>query len=154
MVARIPPDAFDVYFSLGPSRSYQAVAARFGVTKRAVTKHAVRAGWQQRLADLERKARERSDDKIVETLDSMNGRHLRMWQVVQGRALEALKAMPLKDAMAAVRALDLSVKGERVARGEPTERGALDIESVIRREYESWMRPVPGSAQHLDADGD
>ena len=34
---KIPPDAFDFYFSLGPPRSYQAVADKYGVTKRAVT---------------------------------------------------------------------------------------------------------------------
>ncbi len=154
-MARIPTDAFDCYFALGAGRSYQAVADKFGVTKRAITKCAAREGWQQRLGDLERKARERSDDKIVESLDAMNHRHLRMWQIVQGRALETLKSFPLKDAMSAVRALDTSVKGERIARGEPGERGEVSIESIVRREYEQWMRPaspagVTGSGTERD----
>ena len=34
---KIPTDAFDHYFSLGPGRSYQQVADRYGVTKRAST---------------------------------------------------------------------------------------------------------------------
>ena len=75
-MAKIPTDAFDFYFSLGPGRSYQAVADKVGVSKRAVTKCADREGWQARLHDLERKARERSDDKIVESIDAMNSRHL------------------------------------------------------------------------------
>ena len=47
---KIPPDAFDFYFSLGPPRSYQAVANKYGVTKRAVTNLAGREDWQRRLA--------------------------------------------------------------------------------------------------------
>ena len=47
-------------FSLGPGRSYQAVADRYGVSKRAVTALAKRENWQARLAAgdalLERKA--------------------------------------------------------------------------------------------------
>ncbi len=47
---KIPPDAFDFYFSPGPPRSYQAVADKYGVTKRAVTNLAGREDWQRRLA--------------------------------------------------------------------------------------------------------
>ena len=50
---KIPSDAFDYYFSLGPGRSYQQVADRYGVTKRAVTALAKRESWQARLADVE-----------------------------------------------------------------------------------------------------
>jgi hypothetical protein len=31
------------------------------------------------------------------------------------------------------------VKQERLARGEPTDRAAIDVESVIKREYERWL---------------
>ena len=44
---KIPPEAFDHYFSLGPERSYEAVARKYGVTKRAVTKLAKRESWQR-----------------------------------------------------------------------------------------------------------
>ena len=49
MTAKIPPDAFDYYFGLGTGRSYQAVADRYGVTKRAVTNYATRERWRERL---------------------------------------------------------------------------------------------------------
>jgi len=45
MARKIPADAFDYYASLGPDRSYRAVAERYGVSKRAVTKHAAAEGW-------------------------------------------------------------------------------------------------------------
>ncbi len=50
---KIPDNAFDFYFGLGPSRSYQAVADEYGVTKRAVTKLATKERWQKRLEELE-----------------------------------------------------------------------------------------------------
>jgi hypothetical protein len=59
---KIPPDAFDFYFSLGPGRSYQAVAEEYGVTKRAVTKVTANERWQDQIAALERTARESSNE--------------------------------------------------------------------------------------------
>jgi len=53
---KIPHDAFDFYFSLGPERSYQRVASRYEVTKRAVTKLAARERWQERLERVEAEA--------------------------------------------------------------------------------------------------
>jgi hypothetical protein len=69
----------------------------------------------------------------------MHERHLKMMSLIQRRALEALRSMPLDSAMDAVRALDLAVKSERVVRGEPGDRSAVDVERVIRGEYERWL---------------
>ena len=141
MSGRIPPDAFEFYVSLGPDRSYERVAAQFGVSKRAVTKAAARQRWQQRVAELERKARESAEQKALESLEGMNLRHLKALKIVQGKALEALRSMPLSTAMEAVRALDMAIRQERLIRGEPSDRTAISIEEVIRREYERWMLP-------------
>jgi hypothetical protein len=43
---KIPPDAYAFYLGLGPGRSYQAVAERYVVTKRAVAFCADRGHWQ------------------------------------------------------------------------------------------------------------
>ena len=91
------------------------------------------------MAELERQAREKTEEKYVESLEAMNERHLKTLRVIQGKALEALKRFSLSSAMEAVRALDLSIKQERVIKGEPSERTAVNIESVIRKEYERWM---------------
>ncbi len=138
-MTRIPPDAFTFYFGLGSDRSYQAVADRYGVSKRSVTKLAVQENWQDRVATLGRKARENSDQRILETLEDMNGRHLKTLRVIQGKALETLKAMPLASAMEAVRALDMSIGKERLIRGEPSDRTAVSVEETIKREYERRM---------------
>jgi hypothetical protein len=138
---KIPPDAFHYYLGLGPERSYQSVANRYAVSKRAVTKLATRDRWQDRVVELERKAREGAEQKALESLEAMNLRHMRSLKVVQGKALEALRSMPLATAMEAVRSLDMAIRQERLIRGEPSDRTAISVEDVIKREYQRWMLP-------------
>jgi hypothetical protein len=138
---KIPPDAFHFYLGLGPERSYQSVANRYAVSKRAVTKLATRDRWQDRVVELEAKARAGAEQKALESLEAMNLRHLRSLKVVQGKALEALRSMPLSTAMEAVRSLDMAIRQERLIRGEPSDRTAISVEDVIKREYQRWMLP-------------
>ena len=142
MNRKIPLDAFDYYFSLGPGRGYQAVADKYGVSKRAVANLAKREDWQSRIAEIERKARDRGDEKKVESLEEMNERHLKMLKAIQGRALQTLQTLPLASAMDAVRAIKVCIEKERIIRGEPADRAAMEVEDIIKREYEQWL--VPG----------
>jgi len=151
-MSRLPTNAFDHYVALGDGRSYQSVANHFGVTKKAVTNRATSQGWQRRLQEIEQQARERSDERLVETIDAMNRRHLKTMQVVQRKALEALKSYPLASAMEAVRALDVSIKQERLIRGEPSERTATCVESIIEREYQRWMYTDRGHGEEEACD--
>jgi hypothetical protein len=139
MNRKLPPDTFAHYFSLGPGRSYKAVAVHYGVSKQAVTKLAHRENWQSRLEGIERQARHKLDENALESLDGMNQRHLKTLQVIQRKALETLKTMPLASAMEAVRALDMTIGKERLVRGEPTDRAEVNVEDVIRREYDRWL---------------
>ena len=141
MSGKIPPDALEYYLALGADRSYQKVADHYGVSKRAVTKHAARDRWQDKLIEFERKAREGAEKRALESLEGMNLRHLKSLKIIQGKALEALRSMPLATAMEAVRALEMAIRQERLIRGEPSERTAVSVEEVIRREYERWMTP-------------
>jgi len=148
MNRKLPFDAFDYYVSLGTDRSYQAVADHYGVTKRAVAKHAMKEDWQGQVATIERQVRETVNKKSQETLEQMAERHLKQLRVIQMKALEALKAMPLERAMEAVRALDLTMKQERNLRGDPAaDREAMTTEAIIKREYQRWLKVV-------DDDGD
>jgi len=139
MARKIPPDAFDFYFSLGPGRSYQAVAAKYGVTKRAVTDLAKREAWQKRIEDLHEKARQSATEKALESLEEMNERHLAALRIIELRALAALKGIPLNSALAAVRALDVAIRQERAIRGDSGEGGGASVEQIIRGEYAKWM---------------
>ncbi len=136
---KIPHDAFDFYFSLGPERSYQRVASRYEVTKRAVTKLAARERWQERLERVEAEARAKSDKKKSETLEAAKERHLQALRLVLVKGIEALRQMQISEPMDAVRAIGLAVREIRVELGEPSERTAVSIEDTIKREYERWM---------------
>ncbi len=72
----------------------------------------------------------------------MNERHLKAVRVVQGKALEALREIPLDKAISTVRALESAIRQERL--GEPGDRTALDIEERIRSElvilFRRWKR--------------
>jgi len=134
---RIPHDAFEFYFSLGPERSYEKVAARYGVTKRAAHED-----WQRRLEKVEAEARARSDQKKVETLNTEKERHVQALRLVLGKGIETLRSTQLDSAADAVRAITLAVRELRVELGEPSDRTAVTVEDVIKREYARWMVPV------------
>jgi hypothetical protein len=147
---KVPSNAFEFYFSLGPSRSYQAVADRYGVTKQAITKVAARERWPERLAELEDQARQRSTEKAMETLDEMNERHLKILRAVQSKAIEGLRSMPVATARDILRALELVMRQERVIRGQPGERGELSLEEITRRELQTLL--IVGEEEEEDGD--
>jgi hypothetical protein len=84
----------------------------------------------------------------------MSERHLKMTQYVQARALEVIKAVPLNTAMNAVRALDMSMRQERLIRGEPTEVSHTSIEERIKVEYQEWLRVDTNVALVTNGTGD
>ena len=92
---KIPPDAFDFYFALGPARSYQTVADEYGVTKRAVTKLATKERWQDQIATLERKARENSDERKLDALQVAHEQRLKALRMVLGKGIEGLRQMTI-----------------------------------------------------------
>ncbi len=149
MSGKLGEDAFEYYVSLGEARSYRAVAEHFGVTKRAVTGLAKRENWQDQIAALERKAREKSDERKVDALQVAHEQRLKALRMVLGKGLEGLRQMTIDSAGDAVRAIGLAVREIRVELGEPSERTAVSVEDTIRREYERWMtvaeeEPEPG----------
>lgn len=139
MARKIPEDAFDFYVGLGVGRSYQAVADRYEVTKRAVTKHAATDGWAERLSRIEAEARERSDKRLIETIDEIRGRHLQTLKVMNARAVAALQQFPLNSGMEAMRAAEMVIKLERLIVGEPSERTEVGIEEITRREVARFL---------------
>lgn len=152
MNRKIPSDAFETYFALGPDRSYQTVAEKYGVTKKAVTAAAKRERWQERLQERERRSQEQVEQQAVESMTAMKQRHLKLMEAIEGKAVQTLRNMPIETAYQAVRALIASVEQQRVIRGEPTERTAIDIEKIIRREYETCFLK-PGEKDDWNFDG-
>ncbi len=115
---KLPSDAFEYYVGLGTDRSYRLVAENFGVSKRAVTHRATAENWQERLHAIHEVARGRAEEAITESLTEMYARHLKLLRIVQGKALEALKSLPMTSAWDACKALDLSIRHEsRIRKG-------------------------------------
>lgn len=138
---KLPDDAYAYYLALGARRSHQAVARHFNVDKKTVTNRAVQEKWKEKIDEHDRTERERLERKAAESLEAMNDRHLKLISFVQAKSIETLKAMPLDSAIDAVRALSIAIEKERVIRGEPTQRTAIDIERRIREEHERYEEP-------------
>jgi transposase len=141
MNRKLTAEAFEFYFGLGPDRSYRAVVEKFGVSKKTVVATAKREDWQSRIAERERKATKRVEERAVESLTTMKERHLKMIRAVQTKALEALRQMPIDSGYQAVQALVKAIEQERLARGEPTDRMALSVEEVITQQGIRWSVP-------------
>ncbi|NOT30132.1 MAG: hypothetical protein HOP15_06770 [Planctomycetes bacterium] len=152
MSGRLSDSAFEFYVGLGPPRSYQAVAQKYGVTKRAVVKHASRDKWSERLEKIEEEARAESDKRLATDMAEMHERHKRMLRAVASRAIAAIKEHPLSSGMEGVRAAELVIKMERLLAGESSERSTVSVEEVTRRELDRWL--VPAGAADDEPDGD
>ena len=152
MKRKLPPESFEFYVALGPTRSYSKVAEHYGVTKRTVTRHATDDRWPERLAEVEKKAREESQEKAVEVLAEMDERHLKVAKALQGKALAALRELPLDKAADVIKALELGVKQERLIRGEPSERREMTVEEVTKREMQRWLVVGGDDAGERDTD--
>ena len=121
MSQRIPEGAFAYYVGLGPSRSYEAVAEHFSASKQGIVNLAQRENWQERIADIERKAQQSVEQQAQESLEAVNSRHLRTAQVLLRKGLELLKDRQLTPQLA-LRAIEVGVKLERDIRGISVER--------------------------------
>ncbi len=121
-MSKLTPEAFDYHIA---GHTYEEVAEKFGCSKRAVVAYAKKEHWRDRFKEIVRAARARSDRKATETIAAMSTRHLKTLKFVQAKAIEALRTLPISSAGEAIRALDMAIKSERVIRGEPGERTAV-----------------------------
>ena len=146
MRRKLPPEAFAFYLSLGPARSYAAVADQFGVSKRAVTKLAARENWPVKLEESLRQVRSKAEEAAQESLEEMTLRHLKTLRVVQSRALEAMRSAPIASGTAAMRTVVLCVEKEREFR---TDRGSGGGESA--REYAARVRAAVAEMERVSS---
>lgn len=141
MNRKIPPEAFAFYWNLGPGRSYQAAAKQFGVSKKAILLCAEREGWQERLAEEDKKAREAAEKQAAHDQKARREQHLKVARFVQGKAIERIKVGDFETVMDAVKAYALMVETEREILGEPGDSTEEMLERY-RREFQRWMVPV------------
>ena len=138
---KLPTESFEYYLGLGVGRSYRAVAEHYNVSKVAVTNRGTKEGWQARIAELERQARARAEEKAVDELDAVRARHLKEARFLQARALQVLKDQPPEKGIRAANALAIAWKHELLLLGEPTERQA-SVDELIKTETRELLMVV------------
>ena len=144
MNKKLPDEAVDYYVALGPTRTQAAVAKHFSVAKRTVAYRAKKEGWSARALEADQKARQAAVQRAQETNEEMLIRHEKAARFVQMRAIEALRSLPIRTESAAVRALDISIRHERMARGEASDTTESDIADVLRKEHARFVTFVEG----------
>ena len=121
---------------MGSGRSYDAVADKLGVSKRAIVDLAAREQWQERVAEVDRLARERTEERTVEKMADLAERHVKVLHVLQARGLETLKSDRIPPAQAA-RVVLAALREEREVRSLPVgnhaEEQARDMARMIRQ---------------------
>jgi hypothetical protein len=142
MARKVPLDSFAIYVSMQGERSYQAIADRFGVSKRAVQKIADREKWGERLRQIEEDIKQRLDKRLGETLEEIRARHLKLARAIGARAAKGLQEYPVANFTEALKAAESSIKLERMLTGEATERTAVTVEQVTRQEIDRLVVPV------------
>jgi hypothetical protein len=85
--------------------------------------------------DLEREIIQQETDRriseaVAETVSQMNSRHLKEFQLLQSRGVQALKTLEPTRASEAASMIDVGIKGERLVRGEPTE--VREVRNLMR----------------------
>jgi hypothetical protein len=127
--------AFELWYA-DPKRNLTAVGRQLNISKQSITKWAKLFKWEERAAKRDEAADRRTDEKVAESTAEMNARHVREYKMLQGKALERLTKARIEKDRDAITALDTGIKGERMAKGEPTEvinnqvTGALTIEDI------------------------
>ncbi len=118
MARKVPvEEAFAFYVQLGGARSYSEVAKRFDVSKRSIVKIAKHDGWQQRIEEIEAKARQVADEKAANTLACVTEKHLKIVRALESKALGALRELRVESAGEAARILDAALRHERALLG-------------------------------------
>jgi len=133
--------AFALYLALGPERSLASLVGvlrvdpgRAGLRRapslRTLEDWSARYRWQQRLADVERRAREDAERQHLEWVKQHRERLRQEGLLLQQRGIEWLKDKRTNDVTAheAIRAIDAGFKLEALALGEATERISMEVD--------------------------
>ncbi len=115
-------DALAFYISLGAGRSLAQVARKFNVTVQTTNTWNKREGWQEKVAEIDKRAGQRAIAKAEETLVDAKARVItiaRATQVKFAQNLQAGMIDPNCSDFVAVAKLELAVRGAGVGPSEP-----------------------------------
>jgi len=131
-------NAFDLYWRLGADRSIERLHAELRAiggapTTRTLYEWSRQYRWQDRIAKLEQDARRTEDEARIQAVRDMTDRHAKEALLLQQKGAEWIAAIDGGDATAeaAIRAIVEGSRMERLARGEPTERGEVQGDVTV-----------------------
>ncbi len=107
---------------LAGSKTDSQIAAELGIA-RVDTIGAWRRAehWEKEREHVQRVTEQRVQEAVAETIADMNSRHLKEFQLLQTKGIQALRRLDPQRAGEAQAMIDVGVRGERLVRGEPTE---------------------------------
>lgn len=150
-------EAFERYVELGATRSLGRLHDHLQREKadapsiRTLESWSSEFGWQQRLSDLEREARQAHHQALTERRRETQQRHLQLGVVLQQQGLQSLLARIAADEISAATALRAIVAGvllEREASGldeDPPEKSAeaTEVHLIMGGDQDLFMYPDP-----------
>ena len=100
----------------------EQIANQLGIPRAETIGEWRRAGqWDIERDIIQQETERRITEAVAETISEMNSRHLKEFQLMQTKAVQALKTLDPSRASEAAQMLEAGIKGERLVRGEPTE---------------------------------
>jgi hypothetical protein len=100
----------------------QQIADRLGIQRPETIGEWRRAdSWEEERQHIQKLMEDKITQAVMETLSESNARHLKEYQLMQTKGVQALRSLDPKTAAEAASMIDSGIKGERLVRGEPTE---------------------------------
>jgi len=100
----------------------QHIADQLGITRSETVGEWRRSErWDLERDIIQKETDRRVSQAVAETISEMNTRHLKEYQLLQTRGIQALKTLEPTKASEATAMVDAGIRGERLVRGEPTE---------------------------------
>lgn len=86
--------------------------------------------WEREKQIVRDETDRRVQDAVAESIADMNSRHLKEYQLLQTKGIQALRRLDPQKAHEAQAMIDVGVRGERLVRGEPT--AIHELRSLMR----------------------
>ncbi len=104
------------------NHSDQQIADKLGIDRtKTIGDWRRTENWDLEREIIQQETERRVAEAVSETISQMNTRHLREFQLMQTKGIQALKILDPAKASEAAAMIDAGIKGERLVRGEPTE---------------------------------
>lgn len=126
-------EAFVVYRDMGASRTVSAVSEKLSKSRQLMTRWKSAWNWDERARAYDNDLEKQAKAQAVKRVKEMTDRHVRIAMELQGKALEALKALPIEE-MAPKDILAFIEKAAALERLNRMEAADLDKEGRNKQE--------------------